>query len=318
MAHTATTAALLPRDYLLAADTLYFAVVLAAAGGAPVHCSLRYRRLPGQPPQKLASGEAHALLADHYPQFLRYSEQLGSEAVLLPAPAIQHVYRPGEALRRLLEKRDCDALEQTALHAVQRLTAGGVASAALGITGSLLPGFHNPQSDIDLVVYGTGQFHRARDAVREALASGLLQGLDEQAWRDAHARRDCALDFAAYHWHEQRKYNKFMLDGVKIDLGCVSPDRHDDVRPPVAKLGRVTLRAGVTDDSRAYDYPAVYGIDSDVADRILCYTATYTGQACTGEGIEAAGMLERDARGRRYLVVGTSREAPEEYIKVTG
>ena len=89
----------------------------------------------------------------------------------------------------------------------------------------------------------------------------------------------------------------------------------EEFKTPLRKLGLTTIKAKVTDDSGAFDYPASYIIDDDDIERVLCYTATYTGQAFKGEVIEAAGMVECDAEGRRYMVVGTSREAPDEYIK---
>ena len=49
---------------------------------------------------------------------------------------------------------------------------------------------------------------------------------------------------------------------------------------------------------------------------VISYTATYIGQAKKGEKIEAAGFIEEDKDGVRRLLVGTSREAEEEYIRI--
>ncbi|MFT7235918.1 MAG: putative nucleotidyltransferase, partial [Methylophagaceae bacterium] len=50
---------------------------------------------------------------------------------------------------------------------------------------------------------------------------------------------------------------------------------------------------------------------------ILVYTNTYVGQAKTGEKIEVSGAVECDiATGKCRLIVGSSREAVGEYIKV--
>jgi len=50
--------------------------------------------------------------------------------------------------------------------------------------------------------------------------------------------------------------------------------------------------------------------------RSVCYTATYTGQAEQGERIEVAGQLEVSNTGLVRILVGSSREAEGEYIKV--
>jgi uncharacterized protein len=49
----------------------------------------------------------------------------------------------------------------------------------------------------------------------------------------------------------------------------------------------------------------------------VSFTPTYAGQAAAGEMIEASGWLEADTKGTLRLVVGTSRESPGEWIRVT-
>jgi predicted nucleotidyltransferase len=72
----------------------------------------------------------------------------------------------------------------------------------------------------------------------------------------------------------------------------------------------------VVDDAAAYDYPARYRVDDPEVGEILVFTHTYVGQAVRGEAIEAAGQLEEEASGRLRLVIGSSREAPGEYLRV--
>ncbi|MEY3107605.1 MAG: hypothetical protein RIT35_1783, partial [Pseudomonadota bacterium] len=45
-------------------------------------------------------------------------------------------------------------------------------------------------------------------------------------------------------------------------------------------------------------------------------SATYTGQAVKGETVEVSGLVEQTKEGLKRIVVGSSREAPGEYIKV--
>jgi predicted nucleotidyltransferase len=82
------------------------------------------------------------------------------------------------------------------------------------------------------------------------------------------------------------------------------------------KLGFVTVSGVITDDSAAYDYPARYRLARSEVSEIIVFTHTYVGQAVRGEAIEAAGQLEEDASGRFRLVIGSSREAPGEYLRV--
>jgi predicted nucleotidyltransferase len=310
---------ILPRDYLETAGGWYFAVLLPAAAGRPVHGSLRYVRGPEGTPRKLDTRQANGLLRSRCPRFLVYSEYLDAEAVVVQPRDIVKLYKPKETIQRLQRSPAPDGLQQTALRAVEYLERKGIATADMGITGSLMLDFHNADSDIDIVIYDFDGFRLARRAVGESIASGELPEPDETMWLKIYSRRGCALDFAEYMKHEKRKYNKFVLDDTKIDINYVpAQGRLPEYKRPVRKQGTATITAAVVDASQSFGYPARYVIDNDAVEQILCYTATYTGQALAGERIEAAGMVEEDADGRRYMVIGTSREAPGEYLKVIG
>ena len=78
-------------------------------------------------------------------------------------------------------------------------------------------------------------------------------------------------------------------------------------------LGKQTIVAKVTDASLAFDNPAVYNIEHESVKKVLSFTHTYSGQAFTGETIEACGVLEQHGR-ERWLIIGTTRQAKGEYI----
>ena len=66
----------------------------------------------------------------------------------------------------------------------------------------------------------------------------------------------------------------------------------------------------------AFDHPARYRVEHDLVSEVVSFTPTYAGQAEVGEMIEASGWLEEDAHHGRRLVVGTSREADGEWIRL--
>jgi hypothetical protein len=69
----------------------------------------------------------------------------------------------------------------------------------------------------------------------------------------------------------------------------------------------------VTDASLAFDNPAIYEVEHESFSRVLSFTHTYSGQALTGERVEACGVAEQHG-DERWLIVGTTREARGEYI----
>jgi hypothetical protein len=74
----------------------------------------------------------------------------------------------------------------------------------------------------------------------------------------------------------------------------------------------------VTDAALAFDSPSVYKVErgNSRIKEVLSYTHTYAGQALEGEKIEVCGFLEEARDGRCRVIVGTTREARGEYIKV--
>ena len=101
--------------------------------------------------------------------------------------------------------------------------------------------------------------------------------------------------------------------GVSVELP------HDETVPergPFRKLGRIVVKALVTDASAAFDHPARYRVQHGEVSEVVSFTPTYAGQAVEGETIEAKGWLEEDSMGAHRLVVGTSREAGGEWIRL--
>jgi predicted nucleotidyltransferase len=310
----------LPRDFVTTAEGLVFAVVDYCDDEPRIPCFLRYRSTSDGSLQKLATSAANALLSESHPKYLYHCER--RQAALhgvRPADVIRHL-RPRERVRELLGKRaDNDPFEARAARLVQALAQQGVANENVGITGSLLAGCHRTDSDIDLAIYDEAAFRQARDAVPRLIRQGVCTDLDEAAWADAYRRRGCALDDQTFRWHEARKYNKALFEGTKFDLSLIT-DRPISASPRQTwrKLGVIQIRATVDDDRYAFHFPARLGIDHPDVGEVLAFTATYTGQARTGERIEVQGQLEQAADGRQRIVVGSDRESAGQSIRVLG
>jgi predicted nucleotidyltransferase len=219
-------------------------------------------------------------------------------------------------VRELLEDRDNDdLLEERVVRLLRVFGEAGLPLPQIGLTGSFLVGAHGAESDIDLVLYDTQLFHRARRLLAELVSLGRLESLNDAMWRTAYRRRGCSLSLDDYVWHERRKSNKAVFENVKVDLSLVVP--HRGARSVAwRKLGKSRIQARVTDDRDAYDYPSRLRVEHRQVGEVVSYTPTYTGQACVGEWIEAAGFLEESEEATRRIVIGTSREAAGQYVRV--
>lgn len=299
------------KDFIETAEGLLFAVVEHGTEQGKVLCFLRY--VNGK---KVSTDEANSFLKQHYPEYLYYSPYLD---VCLHGVAIARIIRhllPRQRLQEIMHASSLDAIEHDVFLLASLFQQQNLDLAKIGITGSVLPGFQNPESDIDLVCYDRNVFQQCRTITRQLIEHKQLQDLDHNHWFQSWERRSCALNFDEYLWHEKRKFNKAIINGRKFDLSFVNDASFIQAPRSYHKTERIILHCKVTDDSHGFDYPAEFYIDSPQIESVVSFTATYIGQAFKGETIEVSGMLEQDGAGLKRIVVGSTREAEGEYIKV--
>ena len=303
------------KDFIETADGLIFAVVQTGLEDGKVLCFLRYI-YESLSWKKLSTEQANSFLQQQYPNYLHYSAILDTPIHAVSAHKIIKHHQPKLRLQQILQaSHQHDAVELDVVKLFRLLSKYETNFEQTGITGSILIAAQNSGSDIDLVCYCRHTFHRYRSIIQELIDHGTLHALNTQDWLQTYQRRSCALSFNDYVRHEQRKFNKALINERKFDLSYV--DCYEKFTPiHYRKCGAIILQCRVTDDSRAFHYPAEYEIENNEIAVIVCFTATYIGQAFNGEWIEVAGLLEQSEHGVKRIVVGSSREAQGEYIKV--
>lgn len=305
----------LPKDFIETAEGLIFAVVAHGLENEKARCFLRYVRGENGRYRKVQTDEANELLAKNYPHYCFHSREFDAflHAVDVEKIAVHH--KPTHRLQQLLHNSHHDEIEQHCAQLCILFEQTEVNLVHFGVTGSLLIGQQKASSDIDLVCYDVQMFYKAREAVSQLIEQNLLSDLTYNDWQESYARRDCDLSFESYVWHEQRKANKGMISGRKFDLSLVEKSTNQSANT-FSKLGKITLQAQITDATRAFCYPAEFELANSKIQKVVCFTATYVGQAVAGEFVEISGQLEQDEAGNQRIVVGSSREARGEYIAV--
>ncbi len=302
------------KDFIETAEGLIFAVVGQGLEGDKALCFLRYV-LEFSAWKKVGTEQANHLLQQQYPDYLYYSPVLDAHLHAVPVGRIVRHHQPKYRLQQVMQANLHDAVERDLFQLCALFEQHGLDLAQTGVTGSILVGAQNQGSDIDLVCYSRDIFHQCRAITRKLIEQGYLNALNGQDWRQSYQRRSCDLSFDDYVWHERRKCNKAVINGRKFDLNfidcCASSEAVN-----YQKGEAITLQCRVVDDTHGFDYPAEFKIDHEEIGSIVSFTATYTGQAVSGEMVEVSGVLEQSEQGVKRIVVGSSREAHGEYIKV--
>ncbi|MDD1673144.1 MAG: nucleotidyltransferase domain-containing protein [Methanomicrobiales archaeon] len=271
-----------------------------------VGCVLRYIphpegervRTDGKSYRKLDFEEAYTLIECSKPNYANMVQRV-------PLEDVGRVYKPEEEILSVCTRNE----KVRCLVDLFTLPKG-----TFGCTGSFLCGLETPSSDIDLVVYGKSWF-AAQKQLRECIEAGQINDLSLDMWRRVYTKREPAISFEVFVLHEKRKWNRGEIEGTYFDLLYTRSYEDLDMEPLIRGkvIDRRCIRARVTDASLAYDSPAIYKVEHEEITRVLSFTHTYSGQAKKGEIIEAKGVCEE--HGEEYwLVVGTSRIAPDEYI----
>jgi len=302
------------KDFIETIEGLIFAVVAQGTEQGKALCFLRYVK-DDTGWKKVTTEPANAFLKQYHPDYLHYSPILDTHLHAVAINRIVKHHQPKQRLQQIMQENKQDAIERDLFQLCDLLRQRGLDLTQIGITGSLLVGVQKQSSDIDLVCYGRTVFQQCRAITRKLIEQEQLQELNDNDWQQSFDRRSCELSFADYVWHERRKFNKAVINRRKFDLNFIDELKCSEMTR-YQKCGAIKLQCIVIDDTHAFDYPAEFKIDHEQFGAIVSFTATYTGQAIKGETVEVSGVVEQTQHGVKRIVVGSSREAHGEYIKV--
>jgi len=294
------------RDFIEDHDGWLYAVS-AYDNTARIGCILRYVPDPhgerisksGHRYKKLDFEPAFQLIKEEKPRYLDNIHRV-------PTTDVKRIYKPEIELPAIAAR---DPRVRTLMKMFN------VPTSSMGCTGSLLCGLENESSDIDFIVYGKDWF-TAREQLIKAVGERRLKPMSDDLWETVYRKRRPEISLNDFILHEKRKWNRGQIEGTYFDL-LYSRGYEEIGNASFAKgevIGSMTIEARVTDATYAYDNPAVYSVSHEKISKVLSFTHTYSGQATSGELINARGICER--HGDEYwLIVGTTREARGEYIR---
>lgn len=309
------------------------------------------REKDGKRYRKVNSQEAYEYLNENYPEYLYNCNITNRKMMGVPLNKVKKILRPQnrlKAIRETIEKggklKNPDLSSKLYdlsdfFHYVAKIDYEH-----LGISGSILPGLHKKDtSDLDFVIYGLenhrkaiSSFKKNRDKevyIPEINKKIQLNKIEDKFWDFLYDKRmkDSSLTKEEFKWYENRKANRGTIDGVLFDILAtrdyneISGKWGDIIYKP---LGTSTIKCKIKSALGAFDNPSLYtienlkiinGIDAPISE-IVSFTHTYAGEAIDGEEVIAKGKVEKIIKDKNpdsyRLVVGTSRESINEYIKL--
>lgn len=328
------------RDFIYTLDDLYFAATSYLHPADRIVSFLRYiphekgeRFKNGARYSKVDSIQAYDFLENNYPQYLYKCENTQKLMMGVPSDRVKQILKPENRLKEIMTKNPSLPLLKKVIKIADTFNKhADIPYNCMGISGSILPGLYDTSnSDIDFVIYGLENHHQARETFNEMKDKEIFQSISDDYWKKIYKKRikDSSLSFEEFCWYEKRKNNRGLIQGTLFDI-LATRDWDEinagDFNKQYEDLGPVYVEAKVTDSLASFDNPAIYEINQvkiiegyEVPiNQIACFTHTYAGQAFEGEEIIVKGKLEKviGSDETYRIVVGTTRESIDEYIKL--
>lgn len=309
------------------------------------------REKNGKRYRKVGSEEAYSYLRENHPDYLYFCDITNVEMMGVPLDKVERIIKPDERLLGLKDTFD-NGGEVKNPELISKLMdvadffhyLADIPYDHLGISGSILPGLQKSDvSDLDFVVYGLENHRRAIETFKEYRGKEVyieevdkritVEGITDDYWEFVYDKRmfDESLTKEEFKWYENRKANRGTINGTLFDILAtrdydeILGEWGDTIYEP---LGIEQIECDIVSSLGAYDNPSLYTIENvqhlDGVDypltEIVSFTHTYAGEVVDGEHVIAKGKVEKvivNGKDSHYrLVVGTTREAIDEYVKL--
>ncbi|MDI6644698.1 MAG: DNA polymerase subunit beta [Methanobacteriaceae archaeon] len=328
------------RDFIYTKDDLFFATTSYLHPKDRILSFLRYipdengdRSKNGKKYSKVDSKQAYEFLKKEFPDYLFDCENTKVMMMGVPHEDLEKIIKPEKRLNEIMNSETEEELLKKVVKIADTFHEyGNISYKDMGISGSILPGLYDAEkSDIDFVIYGLENHRKALHVFEELKDKIIFNSISDEYWERLYDKRikDSTLSIEEFKWYEKRKNNRGIIEGTLFDI--LATRKWEEIRGKYGEVryepvGISKINCTVSDSLGAFDNPAVYkvenveikeGLDVNITE-IASFTHTYAGQARDGEEIVARGKLEKviDNDQHYRLVVGTTREAINEYVKL--
>ncbi len=272
-------------------------------------------------------------LQENHPELIVFDPIFDETLCEVPEDKITEHYQPPKKLKALRISKNLNVLEKKALRLATTLKEkADIPWNAIGISGSVMAGLTNEQSDIDPLVYGVENSRKAYAALKELLTtadSGFKPYSREELQTLFDFRsKDTQMSFEDFEKVESRKAFQGMFMGTDYFIRFVKDrkeinNQYGDVR--YKNSGYTKITANIADSSDALFTPCTYKLkDVSIAEgpkltqltEIVSFRGRFCEQATNTEAIRAQGKVElvtdkKNSREHYRLIIGNK---PSDYM----
>ena len=286
--------------------------------GDRIRGNIKYRKI-------YELSERYSFLRRAKPEYLVHDPVFDEDLIEVPKQRILRHYEPLRRVCELLRNVETP-LEQKTVEMISCLaSASSLPKEEFGISGSMLVGLAGPESDIDIIVYGSERCRR----VRRALADLLKEGGDFKPYGEGKIRalyqsrhRETGVSFPDYTRCELRKDFQGYFRGTDFFVRYVKAfDEVDEEYGSVRykALGYGKLESIVSSDDEVIFTPCAYplrnvalliGPEVEPPREVVSFRGQFCEQAKKEERVIAQGKLERRTESDRAfnrLLLGNTR-----------
>ena len=251
----------------------------------------------------------------NFPDYIYFCPFRSKELISAPIKNIEHVFVPKDCLQEIFKLKQLDRIQTLALELIGLLSKeSGVMLRNFGMHGSIALNMHSEESDIDFVVYGSGNFRVMEETIERLVAAGTLKYIFgnklDRARKFKGKYKDKIWMFTAARLPNEvaEKYGDYrFIPQVPLKFQCTVSDDTDAIfRPAIYRIKDYT-----TSDEKS-KLPAEQ-IPASILSNIGCYRNV----ARTGDKIKVTGMLEKvesvkTGAATYQVVVGTATTEDEQ------
>jgi uncharacterized protein len=251
----------------------------------------------------------------NFPDYLYFCPFRNKELISAPIKNIDQVFVPKDCLQEIFKLKQFDRIQTLALELIGLLSKeSGVMLNHFGMHGSIALNMHSEESDIDFVVYGTGNFRVVEETIDRLVEAGTMKYIFgnklDRARKFKGKYKDKIWMFTATRLPEEvtEKYGEFrFVPQVPLKFQCTVADDSEAIfRPAIYRLKNYTQ----SDENSKL--PA-----EKIPTSILSNIGCYRNVARSGDKIKVSGMLEKvesvkTGAATYQVVVGTATSEEEQ------